>query len=122
MQLRQTRIYSAAIVLLLGFLLLAVSVPGQENNSDTPPARVQTERKTGAAKRDRLPEEPADSNTSDAANTNETDAEVKHGNRVTRDALVVIGRDAELKEGETAEAVVVIGGSARRRSRRTWSW
>jgi len=113
MELRQNRIYYTAIALLLGCLLVAGPASGQERNSDAQLARAQTEKKINNAKGDQLPEEPADTNTLDAANTNDADVEVKHGNGVTRNALVVIGRDAELKEGETAEAVVVIGGSAR---------
>ena len=42
--------------------------------------------------------------------TNETD---KWKSEINREALVVFGKDAELKTNESAEAVVVIGGSAK---------
>src|SRR5437870_3164408 len=51
-------------------------------------------------------------NSTDSTSTNETiDWSWRRG-RIHRNALVSIGHDVELKEGETAEAVVVIGGSA----------
>ena len=55
-----------------------------------------------------LAEEPAAN-----ANTQETDHAAEHRAGPNREAVVVFGRDAVLKKGETAEAVVVIGGSAR---------
>jgi len=54
----------------------------------------------------------ADTNSVDAASTNETSEWSWRPGRIHRNALVSIGHDVELKEGETAEAVVVIGGSA----------
>ena len=51
-------------------------------------------------------------NSVDAASTNETSEWSWRPGRVHRNALVSIGHDVELKEGETADAVVVIGGSA----------
>src|SRR6266478_2714958 len=46
--------------------------------------------------------------------TNEESEPVsKHRRGIHREAIVVMGRDVELKEGDSAEAVVVIGGSAK---------
>src|SRR5439155_14535577 len=47
-----------------------------------------------------------------STSTNETTDWSWRRGRIHRNALVSIGHDVELKEGETAEAVVVIGGSA----------
>ena len=55
-------------------------------------------------------EEPAtNANAVEGAGTNETG----ETSRSDQNAIVLMGRDAELKAGETAEAIVVIGGSAK---------
>jgi uncharacterized RDD family membrane protein YckC len=51
-------------------------------------------------------------NSTDSVSTNESSNWSWRQGRIHRNALVSIGHDVELKEGETAEAVVVIGGSA----------
>src|SRR6266581_1532042 len=55
--------------------------------------------------------------TNNATPTTTDDAEFprkfRHRAGANRDAVVVIGRDVELKEGDSAENVVVIGGSAK---------
>jgi len=57
-------------------------------------------------------EETAQDQTPPANTDGGNESGVRTGTR-NRDAVVVFGRDAELKANETAEAVVVIGGSAR---------
>src|SRR5439155_15577767 len=47
-----------------------------------------------------------------STSTNETTDWSWRRGRIHRNALVSIGHDVELKEGETDDAVVVIGGSA----------
>src|SRR5439155_7546010 len=54
--------------------------------------------------------EDAVTNNHTAEEMNEVSARRFYGG-VERDAIVVIGRDLELKKGDSAEAVVVIGGS-----------
>src|SRR5437016_11310670 len=67
----------------------------------------------GAPAKDQAAEaSDAVTNSVDAASTNETSEWSWRPGRIHRNALVSIGHDVELKEGETAEAVVVIGGSA----------
>lgn len=55
-----------------------------------------------------LAEEPATN-----ADVQEADRAAGHWASPNREAIVVFGKDAVLKKGETAETVVVIGGSAR---------
>jgi len=57
-----------------------------------------------------IAEEPAEGST---IATNVQGARAGGRKGVSRDAIVVTGRNAELKRGETAEVVVVIGGSAK---------
>ena len=47
-----------------------------------------------------------------STDTNEANSGVTRKHGFQREAIVVFGRDAELKEGDSAEAVVAIGGSA----------
>jgi len=58
--------------------------------------------------------EAEDTNTvSKEAPSEATTSETKSSARINRDAVVVFGQNVELKRGETAEVVVVIGGSAK---------
>src|SRR5262245_4412051 len=105
MKLPHIRNHLAAILLVLTCCLIADCAVGQGADTDTQPAKAGIKSTTAAG--DQLAEESKDTDTSNPESTNETRVQLKKGNGVTREALVVIGHDAELKKGETAEAVVV---------------
>ena len=106
MKLRQIISRYLVIILVLTCSLATHHVRGQEHDTDGAQAKV--EKKINSIAGDQLAEDAADTNAVDAT-TNETPT--REG--VNRNALVVRGRDAVLKKGETAEAIVVIGGSAK---------
>lgn len=56
--------------------------------------------------------EPAEAGSNSTAQASESSASGLEARGVNRDALVSIGHDVELKAGESAEVVVVVGGSA----------
>ncbi len=53
------------------------------------------------------------SNSPTVITNEESEPASKHKRGIHREAIVVMGRDVELKKGDSAEAVVVIGGSAK---------
>ena len=93
----------AVVLLALAFGLLLPVIARAQNAADGADS---------AAKNQTAEATDADTNSVDAASTNETTERSWRPGRIHRNALVSIGHDVELKEGETAEAVVVIGGSA----------
>lgn len=52
-------------------------------------------------------------NTAPSESSNESSSETRTSSVVNRDTIVIFGQNVELKQGETAEVVVVIGGSAK---------
>src|ERR1043166_3439352 len=93
----------AVVLLALAFgLVLAGAVRAQNAAEDA----------GSAAKNLTAEATDADTNSVDATSTNETTDSSWRPGGIHRNALVSIGHDVVLKKGETAEAVVVIGGSA----------
>jgi uncharacterized RDD family membrane protein YckC len=86
-------------------LLLALPVMAQETNYPPTPTNSET-----AALTDTVSNAPVLMVTNEDADTNEN-PESEGPNNVQ--PIVLFGQNAELKAGETAEAVVVIGGSAK---------
>ena len=94
--------------------LATPALMGLETNAVVPRLEASDDALTNSASDAQIEAEAADTNSSAA----ETPAKGMHragrgkaGSE--RNAVVVFGRDAELKAGETADAVVVIGGSAK---------
>jgi len=96
-------------------LLGAVSMTAQETNNATATTALSAQAQTGAVSADPLAAEAADavSNAPTATDDAEFPRKFRHRAGANRSAVVVIGRDVELKEGDSAEDVVVIGGSAK---------
>jgi len=116
----RTRLFShlLAALAVAGGLLGPADLAAQDDssaNKKAQVAKVQVENSAKAAPGDQTAAEAAEveTNAPDATEGQGAHIRIRDGNGVTRDALVVIGRNAELKKGETAEAVVVIGGSAK---------
>src|SRR6266702_2675951 len=93
-----------ALILALSSVLPSLALA---QDADTQAADSKTEIRAITA-------EDADTNSvsSESPSTNEF-GRLKHRGSIGHGPLVVTGRDMELKEGETAESVVVIGGSAK---------
>lgn len=95
-------LHNLNLILAAAALLLGMPLMSQEQAPPSPPA----------------PEEPAVKLATPKAEEEEAGRPASNGEsrgqrrRTQRDAVVVFGKDAELKAGESAEAVVVIGGSA----------
>jgi len=97
-----------ALLALAGGIWLQSALPAQEPAPEPEPAQTTSSAAGVLA-------EAADSgsNTAPATVTNEATAREDRPGRVDRGPLVSIGHDVELKAGDSAEVVVVIGGSAK---------
>ena len=84
-----------------GLCLVAAASPGQSLQSTTAEALETTNAQQVV---------PATAGPADDADATNSVTTRRHG--FEREAIVMFGRDAELKEGDSAEAVVAIGGSA----------
>ncbi|MGA2863154.1 MAG: RDD family protein [Verrucomicrobiota bacterium] len=106
--------WAAALAVAALLLLCATALPAQQTNAAPQDAGAQSGALAGGAAAGAVEAEAPDTNSSAAgggAAGQPPQAEKRPG--LDREAVVVIGRDAELKAGETADVVVVIGGSAK---------
>src|ERR1041385_7421240 len=99
-----------ALALIWGLLGPSVLL-GQNTNS------ADTNKQTNALSRTSDADSDGDKDSSDSARPRRWRMRHRDHEGVSRDAVVVFGRNVELKEGENAEAVVVIGGSAKIRGK-----
>lgn len=94
-------------------LFLSSALPGQPSDSGGPDAAAQTAGITKTSPADTEPTPEAEDQAASETSTNATGEKPQATERVASEAIVIMGQDVELKTNETAEAVVVIGGSAR---------
>ena len=106
--------WAAALAVAALLLVGATALPAQQTKAAPQDAGAQSGALTGGAAAGAVQAEAPETNSSAAAGGaagQPPQAEQRPG--LDREAVVVIGRDAELKAGETADVVVVIGGSAK---------
>src|SRR6266851_387844 len=96
-------------------LLGAVSMTAQETNNATLTTTPAAQTQTSAVSADPLAAEATDAVSNAPATTEDAEfpRKFRHRDRVAVGPRIVIGRDVELKEGDSAEVVVVVGGSAK---------